>query len=95
MPQIKNEIGHIHVDGDNAGHFIFSPEDHKAILAARWGITHPMAGQKFGKPGSQITVPHTNTLIFSPRDPEELETFWTLLQRSYYYVSGKLKDDEL
>jgi hypothetical protein len=44
---IRNEVGHMHPHGDNAGHMYLSPSVHAEVVATGWGVPHSLAGQTF------------------------------------------------
>ena len=56
-----------------AGGFGFTPEIAREAYERGWGEPHPYSG---------------TPLIFGPRDHEELDVVWRLLQASYAFAKG-------
>ncbi|MCZ7532634.1 MAG: DUF5519 family protein [Acidimicrobiia bacterium] len=75
---IGREFAHIHPDGSM--HLVIPPETAKEAIDAGWVEPHPMA--KFFNPGA--------VMVYTPRDPAELEVTWKLVQASHTYVMTTL-----
>jgi phospholipase/carboxylesterase len=76
---VEREFAHIHPDGSM--HVVLEAEDALAAIEAGWAEPHPMAA--FFNPGM--------VMLYTPRDPAELEVVTTLVDRCWSYVFGKAK----
>ncbi|MDQ3689554.1 MAG: DUF5519 family protein [Chloroflexota bacterium] len=72
------EFTHIHPDGSM--HLPLPTERARQAIEAGWAEVHPMADM-LGVAGF--------VLVYTPRDFDELETFWGLVLDSYCYVTGQ------
>jgi SnoaL-like domain/Family of unknown function (DUF5519) len=81
---VGTEFGHVHPEHDGSLHLCLPEEVSREVLATGWGELHPLAG-KFVK---GFDVPPENTLVFGPRDEEELAIVWGLVQIAYEYACG-------
>jgi len=78
----KGEIAHIHpIDGSM--HMVLSPTDAKTVIEAGWGELHPLAGR--------LLPSKTYTLIYSPRNEDDLIVINTILKAAVQYASLKVK----
>lgn len=73
------EFAHLHPDGSL--HASLPPDLAKSAAEAGWAVAHPWADQRKGWEGF--------SMIFTPRNPEELDVVMNLLMRSYEYVTGQ------
>jgi hypothetical protein len=74
--QAGREFAHLHPEEDGSLHMTLPPEVAAEAYEKGWGEPHP----------------HSRTpLIFAPRDEDELEVTWQLLQTSHVYASGAPK----
>jgi phospholipase/carboxylesterase len=71
--QIDREFAHIHPSYDGSLHLTLPPEAYQEVLDKRWGEPHPISG---------------TMMLFGPRDTEELEVIWRLLQESHRWAAG-------
>lgn len=69
--QRRTEFAHIHTDNDGSLHLTLPPELYEQVLATGWGEPHPVSG---------------TMMLFGPRDPEELEVAWQILQASWRWA---------
>ncbi len=76
-PRSSREFAHIHIDGSM--HLSLSRESAAELVEKRWGEPHPV--QKMGE---------NVWMVYSPRDPGELEVCKRILADSYYYASGTM-----
>lgn len=76
--QRGTEFAHLHPSDDGSLHLTLPPKVYEAVLAAGWGEPHPISG---------------TMMLFGPRDTDELETVWRILQASYRYATGDAEDD--
>ncbi|MGO4461515.1 luciferase family protein [Streptomyces sp. M-16] len=67
------EWGHIHPHHDGSLHVTLPPETEAEVIAAGWGVHHPVQNV---------------TLVYGPRTAAELETVWQIVQASYRYAIG-------
>ncbi|MEM9433760.1 MAG: hypothetical protein AAGA12_07540 [Pseudomonadota bacterium] len=78
---VGREFAHIHPHPDNGSmHVKLSAEDAKAVVDAGWGEDHYLVTQGQYPPGL--------ILVFSPRDPGELETVKQIVARSYEFATN-------
>ncbi len=76
MPLTHGEIGHIH-PADGSMHLTLSPSDAKTIIEKGWGELHSLAGQGI--------LPLTYTIIYAPRNTEELVVVQKILNAAIAY----------
>lgn len=72
--QRGTEFAHVHPAYDGSLHLTLPPEVYQEVLSAQWGEPHPISG---------------TMMVFGPRDDDELETVWQILQTSYRYAAGE------
>lgn len=84
---VGREFAHLHPREDGSLHMVLDPSTRQAAMAAGWAERHPLAG-KFAPAGT--------VMIYGPRDTQELETVWWLVQQSLRFASGEipLPDDD-
>lgn len=85
---IRREISHIHGTGDYSAHVVLSPADCKKVIDSGWGQLHGLAGVKFLRPLIGIMLPETYTLLYAPRNEQELETELGIVKASIGYMAG-------
>jgi len=68
------EFAHMHPSYDGSMHVALSPEDASEVEKAGWGERHP---------------DQPLFLLYGPRNPEECDVAWRLLQVSYRYALGE------
>jgi len=71
--QAGREFAHLHPPHDGSLHMTLPPEIAREAYERGWGEPHPYSG---------------TPLIFGPRDHEELDVVWRLLQASYAFAKG-------
>ncbi len=71
--QAGREFAHLHPQKDGSLHMTLPSEVAREAYEKGWGEPHPHSG---------------TPLIFGPRDDEELEVVWQLLQASYTFAKG-------
>jgi hypothetical protein len=77
MPPLgSREFAHTHIDGSM--HLMLHSDDKLAVIEAGWGEPHPQQHQ-----GVQ------ETLVYAPRDVDELKTVKSIFNACYRYVTGK------
>jgi phospholipase/carboxylesterase len=74
------EFAHLHGDGSGSLHLALPPQVGAAAVGAGWAIFHPFAGRSF--------LPTTTVMVFGPRDQDELEVVWNIVEQSYVFASG-------
>lgn len=72
--QRDTEFAHLHPPYDGSMHLTLPTEPYAAVLEAGWGEPHPLTG---------------TMMIFGPRDAEELEVVWSILEASYAWATGR------
>ena len=78
MPYTHAEVGHIHPT-DGSMHIILSPSDAKEVITKGWGEFHGLAGQN--------GLIKTYTMIYSPRDEQELAITRQILEAGVKYAT--------
>ena len=71
--QAGREFAHLHPAEDGSLHMTLPPDLAAEAYEKGWGEPHPYSG---------------TPLVFGPRDEEELEVVWGLLQASYAFARG-------
>jgi len=84
VAELKGEICHIHPQNCTL-HVTLSQTDAKKVLESGWGERHPWSGGKM-KP---FHFPLGYTLIYAPRNDEELELARKFFIASISYITGK------
>ena len=69
--QRRTEFAHIHTDNDGSLHLTLPPQLYEQVLATGWGEPHPVSG---------------TMMLFGPRDAEELEVAWQILEASWRWA---------
>jgi hypothetical protein len=72
--QRGREFAHLHPAHDGSLHLTLPPEVYQEVLVKGWGEPHPVSG---------------TMMIWGPRNGEELDTIWRLVQASYEYATGQ------
>lgn len=78
--QRRTEFAHIHPDHDGSLHLTLPPDVYTAVTEAGWGEPHPISG---------------TMMLFGPRDDDELEVVWQILQTSYRFATTAPSTDAL
>ncbi len=71
--QAGREFAHLHPEYDGSLHMTLPGDIARVAYEKGWGEPHPYSG---------------TPLVFGPRDEEELEIVWRLLQASYAFAKG-------
>lgn len=74
---IANEFGHIHPEYDGSFHLSFNPNLVDRIAESGWGVPHPRASMV--------------ALVYGPRDEDELEIIWSLVELAYRFARGEVE----
>ncbi|MDQ3610963.1 MAG: DUF5519 family protein [Actinomycetota bacterium] len=72
--QAGREFAHLHPERDGSLHMTLPSELAEKAYERGWGEPHPKSG---------------TPLIFGPRDEDELDAVWRLLQASYQFAAGR------
>ncbi|GAA2145482.1 hypothetical protein GCM10009844_20250 [Nocardioides koreensis] len=78
VPEVR-EFAHLHPEYDGSLHLALPPAQAADLVAHGWGTPHPWAG-------SRLTLGFT--MVFGPRDEEELEVVAGIVSASHAYASG-------
>lgn len=70
-----SEFAHLHPPHDGSLHLLLPQEQAAEVIAKGWGELHPLA--RMG------AMPPTNLMVFGPRDDEELNVVWRIVQASW------------
>jgi hypothetical protein len=81
---ISTEFAHIHGPADGSLHACLPYDAVAEVIRQGWGELHPIA-----RDGLR---PATLVMLFGPRDDDELEVIWQLVQLSHNYAGGTVKD---
>lgn len=73
------EAGHVH-PSDGSMHMVLSPSDACTAIARGWGELHGLAGHAFD-------LPPTYTLIYAPRDADEVASVMRILDAAIAYMT--------
>jgi hypothetical protein len=74
------EFGHIHPAHDGSLHVTLPDDVRDEALEKGWAEPHPLVARGL--------VPASVVMLYGPRDPEELEIIWALVQESHGFASG-------
>ncbi len=75
----RGEIAHIH-PADGSMHMVLGPSDNRAVIAAGWGERHGLAGVTLG-------LPLTYTLIYAPRDGQDIAVIGHILAAAVAHMT--------
>ena len=78
---VEREFAHLHPPYDGSLHVSLPREGVEEVVAKGWGELHPAA--RVGM------IPGTATMVFGPRDVEELETVLLILRASHAFARGE------
>lgn len=70
--QAGREFAHLHPEPDGSLHLTLPAALARVVVETGWGEPHPLSG---------------TTLLFGPRDDDELEIVWALLRRSHAWAT--------
>jgi hypothetical protein len=74
------EFAHLHPPYDGSLHLALPAEAAAGLERKGWGELHPLA--RMG------VMPPTTLMVFGPRDADELEVVWTIVQASHGFARG-------
>jgi hypothetical protein len=77
---VGTEFAHLHGASDGSLHAMLPPTLASEAIDKGWAELHPMA--RLG------LAPATLVMLYGPRDQEELETIWGLVDASYAFARG-------
>ncbi|KAK4105765.1 hypothetical protein N658DRAFT_520902 [Parathielavia hyrcaniae] len=80
----NGEVCHIH-SSDRSMHMNLHPDDIKEVLDNGWGQRHPMAWHGL----IQSPVPRTYTMIYAPRDENDLKTICRIIEAAVWYAAAE------
>lgn len=80
----RGEICHVH-HSDRSMHLNLHPDDAKVVLEKGWGERHPLARGGWMK----AYVPREFVMVYAPRDQEELDVVYRIIEAAGYWVSGQ------
>jgi phospholipase/carboxylesterase len=72
---VGTEFAHLHPHEDGSLHLILPEPLARQVIERGWGEFHPLV--------QQGVMPPTNLMVFGPRDAEELEIVWSIVEASY------------
>jgi hypothetical protein len=67
---------------DGSVHLPLMPEWGEQVLKMRWACIHPLVRYLAG------ALPPQNLVVYAPRDEQELEIVWRIVQASYCFARG-------
>lgn len=74
------EFAHLHPAYDGSLHLALPEDLASVVIEAGWGEHHPLVAVG--------VMPPTQLMVYGPRDAEELEVVWQIVQASYVFASG-------
>lgn len=77
---VGREFAHLHPPYDGSLHLMLPEAIARVVAAKGWGELHPVARRGW--------LPPTAMMVYGPRDDDELEVVWTILQASYTFARG-------
>lgn len=78
--QRHTEFAHLHPPRDGSLHARLPADLAREAIDAGWAEPHPLAAQGI--------LPEGMVMLYGPRDPEELETVFRLVEASWRYARG-------
>ena len=82
----EGEICHVH-DIDGSMHMAMHPADVKIVIERGWGERHQMAFDNWG--WKSMFVPPEFTMVYAPRDEDELAVILRIIDAAAWWVSGE------
>ena len=79
----RREIGHFH-PWDGSMHVMLPPDVVRQAVASGWAEVHPVAAAGM--------APENLVMVYSPRDEQEVNVLFALLQAAYRYAGGRLPE---
>jgi hypothetical protein len=77
---VGTEFAHLHPQSDGSLHLILPEAMARQVIQRGWGEFHPLVQQGM--------MPPTNLMVFGPRDADELDVVWSIVQASYANATG-------
>ena len=74
------EFAHLHPPADGSLHLMLSEGDAREVIAKGWGELHPAAREGL--------LSGAAVMIFGPRDEDELDVVWQIIEASYRFARG-------
>lgn len=74
------EFAHLHPAYDGSLHLALPADTARTVIAAGWGEHHPLV--------EQGVMPATQLMVYGPRDADELEVVWAIVEQSYAFARG-------
>lgn len=81
------EFAHLHPAYDGSLHLALPEPQARAVIDAGWGEYHPLVAHGI--------MPPTQLMVYGPRDGEELEVVWRIIEESYAFARGGAGDATL
>ena len=81
---IENEFAHIHPRPDSSWHLQLPYELTVMAISAGWGRIHTVVWMG--------DAPANSMMLYSPRNAEEMEVVWSLVEESYRYATGQAQE---
>ncbi|MEA2684053.1 MAG: hypothetical protein QOK05_2381 [Chloroflexota bacterium] len=78
---VGTEFAHLHPPYDGSLHLVLPEAEARQVIALGWGEFHPLV--------EQGVMPPTNLMVFGPRDADELEAVWQVIQASHAHATGR------
>jgi hypothetical protein len=78
------EFAHFHPPPDLSLHLTLPPEAAREVSAGGWGELHYLA--------TRGELPTTHLMIYAPRDRDELDSVWKIIQASHTFAQGPPRD---
>lgn len=76
----SREFAHIHPVDDGSLHVTLPDKVRDEALNKGWAEPHPLIARGI--------VPRSVVMLYGPRDPDEVEVVWTLVQESHRFASA-------
>lgn len=74
------EFAHLHPAYDGSLHLALPTDVARGVITAGWGEHHPLV--------EQGVMPSTQLMVYGPRDRDELEVVWAIVEQSYAFARG-------
>ena len=78
---IEREFAHIHPRPDSSWHLQLPYELAVLVVGAGWGEVHTVVWLG--------DAPANSMMLYSPRNEQEMEVIWSLVEESYRYATGQ------
>lgn len=88
VSKTKREIGHLH-ESDSSGHVVLSIADANQVVAKGWGERHRLTGTV--DPTGTFAIPLGYTMLYVPRNFEEVETYLKIFDAAIEYAKSNGK----